>query len=216
MIRVSILEREILSVQQQLKLMTLPAEKRLKILRKLSRHLAKQNRKNIRENKDPDGRRWKHRSAGDKKMMRKMGKQLKTKTTANHATLFFPGVAGKIASQHQYGTTEKWNAAKARRVYGRPSYGDKPTRLQAKRLRELGYSIAAKRQGKRKGKSKRKKPTIKWIVENLTTGQAGLIIRALKDKTAQSSWEIKLPERQLLGANVEDITNFITAELEKE
>ncbi|WP_162629296.1 phage virion morphogenesis protein [Moritella yayanosii] len=201
---------EMLGVQQQLKLMTLHPTKRLKILRKLSRYLAKQNRKNMRENKDPNGRRWQTRTSGDKKMMRKMGKQLKTKTTPNEARLFFPGVAGKIASHHQYGTTEKWNAAKARKVYGKPNYDDKPTRLQAKRLRELGYTIAAKRKGKRK------KPSIKWIIESLTTGQAGLIIRNLKSKDTQSSWEVKLPERQLLGAKSKDITNFLAAELEKE
>ncbi|MCJ8269340.1 MAG: phage virion morphogenesis protein [Psychrosphaera sp.] len=204
------LEREMLSVQQQLKLMTLHPKKRTRILGKLSRHLAKQNKKNMRENKDPNGRSWQGRASGSKKMMRKMSKQLKTKANAKEATLYFPGLAGTIASKHQHGATEKWNAAKARKVYGKPNYDDKPTRLQAKRLRELGYTIAAKRKGKRK------KPSIKWIIESLTTGQAGLIIRSLKSKDTQSSWEVKLPERQLLGAKSKDITNFIAAELEKE
>ena len=210
MIRISILERDILSVQQQLKLMMLHPKKRTRLLGKLGRHLAKQNKQNIRDNKDPDGRRWQQRKSGDKKMMRKMSKQLKTKANSKEATLYFPGVAGSIASKHQHGATEKWNASKAKKVYGTPDYDAPTTRLQAKRLRELGYTIAAKRKGKRK------KPSLKWIVENLTQGQAGVIIRSLKDKAAQSSWEVKLPERQLLGAKQKDITNFIAAELEKE
>jgi len=206
------LEREMLSVQQQLKLMTLHPKKRTRILGKLSRHLAKQNKKNIRENKDPNGRSWQGRASGSKKMMRKMSKQLKTKANSNEATLYFPGLAGTIASKHQHGATEKWNAAKARKVYsnGRTDYDEPSTRLQAKRLREIGYTIAAKRKGKRK------KPTLKWINENMTMGHAGLIIRMMKNKKSQSSWEVKLPERQLLGAKSKDITNFLAAELEKE
>lgn len=207
MIKVSILASDVLSFQQEVSLRMLHPKKRTRLLGKLGRHLAKQNRKNIRANKDPDGQAWQQRSTGNKKMMRKMSKQLKTKANSKQTTLYFPGAAGRIASKHHYGVSEKWTAAKAKKVYGTPNYDDPATRRQAKRLRELGYTIAAKRKGMRK------KPTLKWIVGNVRLGQAGAIIRTLKNKAAQSSWDVKLPERQLLGAKSNDINQFIATEL---
>lgn len=209
MIKVSILESDLLSIQQMVELRMLTPKKRTRLLGKLSRHVAKQNRKNIRANKDPDGRAWKQRSKGNKKMMRKMSKQLKTKANSKEATLYFPGVAGRIASAHHYGESERWTASKAKEKYGTPKYNAPATRLQAKRLRELGYTIAAKRKGKRK------KPSLNWIVGNVSLGQAGVIIRSLKNKASQTSWEVKLPERQLLGAKSENIIQFIATELER-
>ena len=214
MIKVSILASDVLSFQQEVSLRMLHPKKRTRLLGKLGRHLAKQNRKNIRANKDPYGQAWKQRSKGNKKMMRKIGKQLKTKSNSKEATLYFPGVGGRIASRHHYGDSETWTASKAKKVYGTPDHKDTATRLQAtrrqaKRLRELGYTIAAKRKGMRK------KPTLKWIVGNISLGQAGAIIRSLKNKTAQTSWEVKLPERQLLGAKSENIIQFIATELER-
>jgi phage gpG-like protein len=210
MINIGVQQQSLLSTQAQIKLMMLPANKRKRILQKLNRHLAKTNRRNIRENKDPSGKAWDKRKSGSKKMMRKLGKQLRTKADSNQGTLFFPGIAGDIATRQHNGVTEKWTASKAKKVYGKSDNDAKPSRAQAKRLRELGY----KKSGK--GKRKPKPASLKWIIENLSSGQVGLIIRMMKDKQSTTSWDTKLPARPLLGAKPQDVAEFLSKTLEKE
>jgi phage virion morphogenesis protein len=210
MIKVGVNQGSLLSTREQINLLMLPANKRKRILQQLNRHLVKQNRRNMRENKDPSGKSWAKRKSGNKKVIRKLGKQMRSKADSNQATVFFPGVAGVIATQHHQGSTEKWTASKAKRVYGKPDFDAKPSRLQAKRLREQGY----KKPGK--GKKKPQAASLKWIIENMSSGQVGLITRLMKDKKSTTSWEIKLPERQLLGAKPKDVAEFLSMQLEKE
>lgn len=210
MIRVSAQQKSFLSAQEQLQVMMLPAPKRKRIIQKLNRHLVKTNRQNIRANKDPDGKQWKARKSGSKKMMQKMAKQMRSKADSHQGTIFFPGIAGVIAAKQHHGFTEKWDAAKAEKVYGNGDQDGPPTRAQAKRLRELGY--------KKPGKKKRKpqSASLKWIIENLTSGQVGLIIRMMKDKQSKVNWETVSPARPLLGAKSEDVAESVSKSLKEE
>lgn len=71
------------------------------------------------------------------------------------------------------------------------------TQRQARRLKELGFRVWARQINPAAPAGKRRKPTMKWIRENISIDQAGAIMRALgydpKDK-----WKIKQPERPFL------------------
>lgn len=210
MIKVAVDKGSLLSTREQITLLMLSAKKRKRMLQQLNRHLVKQNRRNIRENKDPSGKPWVKRKASNKKMIRKLGKKMRSKADSDKGTLFFPGVAGTIASKQHHGGTESWTASKAKRVYGKPDFDAKPSRLQAKRLREQGY----KKPGK--GKKKRQAASLKWIIENMSSGQVGLITRLMKDQNSTTRWETTLPARQLLGAKPQDVAAFLSKQLKKD
>jgi len=67
--------------------------------------------------------------------------------------------------------------------------------------------LAAGFKAKIDGRTKR--PSQKWIMENLKIGQAGLLLRVLRDKAEKQSWLITLPKRQVLGASNEDISDMV-------
>ena len=66
------------------------------------------------------------------------------------------------------------------------------TRKQVRSLIDAGYKA---RWGNFPG---RRTPTMKWITENLTIAQAGVILRALGGGSKEE-WEINLPARSFLG-----------------
>jgi hypothetical protein len=53
--------------------------------------------------------------------------------------------------------------------------------------------------GKKKGQQRSKRVSIAWIKENMTLGQAGMILRLLEERQAADSWEIELPARSFFG-----------------
>ena len=57
-----------------------------------------------------------------------------------------------------------------------------------------------------------KKPTLKWVTENLTVGQAGYAIRQLRvwaGEMGKTGWTTVLPARSFLGATHQDILKHI-------
>ena len=70
------------------------------------------------------------------------------------------------------------------------------TRNLARALISEGYKIP---RGKGKGS---KRPSIKWITNNLSINQAGFLLRELKGSSGKSTWKIDLPARSFLGQTV--------------
>ncbi|ENW82703.1 phage virion morphogenesis protein [Acinetobacter sp. ANC 3929] len=116
----------------QIGLLLEPAQRR-ELMRKLSQGLRIRFRDRIKQQRDPNGNRFvprKREQIGKIKrnaaMFQKIGRQLKTEYSENHAAIGFGGHTGFVASVHQKGKTI------------RPSKSAKPTRYP---IRELtGFS----------------------------------------------------------------------------
>lgn len=127
-------------------------------------------------------------------MLRGLSKRMKVYASGDMGKVYWSG--GRVAAKHQHGHTEEWDASKAeKRNRSGKSQDDPATRRQAKRLRELGYRIRRGRGWKR--------PTLKYITENMTIGHAGAVIRALKG-SSKDKWQVHLPARSFLGVTDTD------------
>lgn len=179
---------------KQLNLLALDPNKRRRIMRGAGRTVRRHTRARLRSQKDLSDKTWQDRADGRKqRMMRKLGKQLYVNPTPNEVVVSFKNRAAKIARAQQDGITLKVTAEEAKRK-SKNSYSDPATRKQAKALRNAGYKIRRKR-----GKGW-KAPSLKWITANISSGQAGLILKILrKENKEKKSWEIKLPSRSFLG-----------------
>ncbi|MCO1336391.1 hypothetical protein MO867_18825 [Microbulbifer sp. OS29] len=157
------------------------------------------SRKRLREQRGLDGKSWKKRKNGKKKMLRGLSKKMRARSVGLSGEVFFAnGKTAEIAYQHQHGMPEEWTGKKAEKVYGKPDYKDPATRYQARALKKEGYKV-------RLPNGRKKKPTMRWIMENLSLGQAGLILRILRDDPGESRWVIELPDRSFLGTTRQEI-----------
>jgi len=200
--QIKVVERDRLNLQEKLAMLALPPRKRIWIMKTLGRWEKANVRKRIQQQKDVHGRALKGRT-GDKreKMMRRMAKGLEP-YVRNGQTLDLTWrnkLTGRIAARHHAGQTERMTKAQMVKRYGTPNYSEPCSKRQARKLRELGYTVPRKT-----GKG-RKRPSLKQLQETLTQGQAGMIIRQLSNKPDQTSWDIPLPERQILGSNEREV-----------
>lgn len=106
-----------------------------------------------------------------------------------------------VASLNNDGGTERWDADKAEKIYGRDKYKAPASRMQAKRLLHLGY----KRKFNNGKRTVKKRPTQTWIMKNMTHGQAGMIISMLKGVSKKKSWLIKVAKRSFMGATDQEV-----------
>lgn len=146
-----------------------------------------------------------------------------------------------IAAKHQYGFSQNINKrdlaeADSQRSKAPISYKQAgiqsqfgptrsvrhATRQQAIALIMANYKVHITGRGKdrviAKGKGAEKTPSIKWITENLTLGEAGLILRKLRKDGGREQWRTTLPARPFLGITPEDLESIalqIRAEIDK-
>lgn len=121
---------------------------------------------------------------------------MKVRYGANSAGVYFTGDnSGKIARAHQEGVS--LDASKPKGSGAQNKEGP-ATRNLARALIAEGYKIP---RGKGKGS---KRPSIKWITENLSINQAGFLLRDLKGSSSKSTWQIDLPARSFLGQTVSE------------
>lgn len=66
---------------------------------------------------------------------------------------------------------------------------------QAKALKEEGFKVFARRLNPQAPIGKLRKPTMKWIRNNLSAKQAGLILRQMRGDKPIQSWETVVPAR---------------------
>lgn len=200
--------QQALSVQQQLSLLSLPAVKRIRLLKKLGQHERKLARKRIREQTTVEGKKFAARRDGKKaKMLKKLGKSLEpyVKNTNRLELKHKNALTGRIAALHQEGGKEKMTAARMKRIHGQPDYDAPCSRSQAKALIALG---AQTRKAKGKGY---KRATIKDLVTTLTNGQAGLALEHLRRGKPKKNWDIPVEPRPFLG----DSADAVQAQLVK-
>lgn len=191
-------------------LLSLSDGKQRTILRGLGRKQRSKTRGNIKAQKNLDGSSYARRKDpnNNKKMFRKLGRSLVVQTGETQTRIAWAQAGtGMIARQHQEGLQQVFTAAKAARKYGSPKYSDPSTRKQAKALLAEGFKT--RRKVGKKGKTKWVRPTQKWILENITLGQAGLILREMRNSQPKKKWSIQLASRTLLGATDKEVNEML-------
>lgn len=202
--------RGMIGAEQQLQLLSLPAAKRRRLLNNIGKRLRTRNHRRLSDQRNLDGSSFeKRQDSGKRKMLRGLGKRLQvTQVTATQVVLGWrQRRTARIAGEHQTGLSTTMTAARMRRQGSTPDYAGSATRHQARALLREGYRV-------RNGKSW-KRPSQSWIVENLKSGQAGLILALLEGQSKQQSWKIDLPARDALGADPRDIREVINTVLQQ-
>lgn len=182
--------------------LTLPPRKRQQILRNAGRRFRDQSVKRVKRGRNTDGKKWQEPKS--KRIFKRINQKKRTfiATTPNQVTIGYKkSRTGRIARAHQEGVTEKYSVKKAKEHLKNaavPDYREDATRAQAKELKELGYKCWDKEN------KKYKSPTLNQIMQTLTLGKAGLIIRLLRAEKRQNAdkktdWTIKRHKRDLLG-----------------
>ncbi|MCJ2164652.1 MULTISPECIES: virion morphogenesis protein [unclassified Pseudodesulfovibrio] len=192
-----------LRLREQLALVALPRRTRRNITMRMGREIIKEAKTNIRQQRTTYGRSMEGRKDTRKrrKLLRGFGRGLKPFMRGSDRVdvTWSNSMTAQLADRHQNGIAEQWTASKARKVYGVPDYSKPATREQAKALKAEGYKLRVKK-SRGKGHTLRRVP-IKWITENLSRGQAGAILRQMRDgkKRGKQSWEVKPAARPFLG-----------------
>ena len=183
--------------KEQLAFLKLKPNKRRNIFRSAIRTANKSSKERVTRQSDLTGKTWQGRANGKKKkMLTKLKRSMKVRYGANSAGVYFTGGnSGKIARAHQEGVS--LDAGKPKGSAAQNKEGP-ATRNLARALIAEGYKIP---RGKGKGS---KRPSIKWITENLSINQAGFLLRDLKGSSSKSTWQIDLPARSFLGQTVSE------------
>jgi hypothetical protein len=191
--------------KEQLAFLQLKPQKRRNILRSAIRAANRSSKERITRQSDLTGKTWQGRANGKKKkMLTRLKRNMKVRYGANSASVYFKGGnSGKIARAHQEGVSLDAGKPKGKAAQNKEGPA---TRNLARALIAEGYKIP-----RGKGKSS-KRPSIKWITNNLSINQAGFLLRELKGSSGKSAWKIDLPARSFLGqtmAEQKEQMNFI-------
>ncbi len=208
-------EKRLKRLARQVNVLRLSPRQKRKLLKKIGSKTIKKTRQNIRGQKTITGSKMEGRAGKQKKrMFRKLGKNLTTKITDQDSAIVTWKHAGqaKVAYRHHHGIPEKMTAGKAKKIGGVPDYKQKATKAQARALNQAGFRARFPRK-KGKGGAILKKVSQKWIMENLTMGQSGMILRLLRDgdTKGKQSWQIRVPARPVLGATPEETKKYLNA-----
>lgn len=215
MIEIKADKRSYLRLKEQLKLIGLDVKTRKKILKKIGLQITRKTKQDIRAQRDPEGRQWRKRKKGKKKMFKKLTNKLKHFQKNNSRTLYvgWPSRRGVVAASHHEGANEKSGLRERfsqQKKYNEPKKTDPATREQAKELRDLGWRLPTQ------GRQKRgKKPTIKFITMNMTVAEAAKHISDLEKKIPAKKWDINRPQRRLIGVSSKRVAMIIKRELKR-
>ncbi|MGF1876670.1 phage virion morphogenesis protein [Photobacterium frigidiphilum] len=208
-------KRSYLRVKEQLALIMLDRKSRKRILSHIGRYTKKRTQKNMRAQKNPDGHQWKRRQRGRGKMFKGLARKIKYFQGDNNRVVYigWPGFSGYVAEKHHVGENEQSSLQarfKQAKTKKEPKKTDLATREQARALRDLGFRLAPQ------GRQKRgKKPTLKFITQNMTVAEAAKMIRTLDNKKPARKWAIERPTRRLIGISPKRVAMIIKRELNR-
>ena len=209
------------SLSHEIDILSLPAVSRKRIFRHSGRAYLKASRDHIKQQRTVSGESMTKKKYGKGKALKRMGRDLKFFPGSQRVKLTWPnkGIA-RLAYRHQLGIPETYDAKRMEKVHGTPDYEQPASKKQAKALLQAGFRVKTPQRyksGERKGRAKTKKPSQKWILENMTMGQAGAIIRVLhRTENPSRRWSIKVPERPFLGMTGGDAIQVLTGEITRE
>ncbi|MDI5830198.1 hypothetical protein [Shewanella xiamenensis] len=201
-----------LNASNQLALLKLPSAKRIRILKTLGRYERALARKRIRTQTTVDGGQFEARANGKKgRMLKRLGKTLEPFVkNANRLELKHKAaLTGSIAALHQDGGSEQMSASRMARIHGTPDYNAPCSRSQAKALSAEGYKVR-----KAKGNGYRR-ASLNEIMATLSQGQAGVILRSMRDKPNKQRWEIPVAARPFLGDSADNVQRQLVSIIEQ-
>ncbi|EBP5387537.1 virion morphogenesis protein [Salmonella enterica] len=221
--------RDWLTLEQQLTLLMMPAAKRKRLMWRIgAKGMIPLARRNVKAQQTPDGTPFKRRRHGSRKMLTKLPRYLTAESsTADKAVVRFKYASGydggrsspgMVANVHQRGMAVRRTAEQARQF--NQVNADKTCSLnQARKLKQLGYrrpGVPDRDSAGRYIKSgkQNRQVSMKWMRENLTFRQAGLLIKKLGQKHPRQSWVITLPARPFLGATSAQAREIIARQLQ--
>ena len=185
------------AINAELKLLMLPTERRKRALGQIGREVKKQARKNVKNQSNVRGERFKERrkkrtKKGDMLSGFVKGSNIRQRTKGNAVTVGFKNdFMGKMARAHQEGQTQNIKARKMSSQQKSDWRSEPATQSQANAILRLGWSSSRRRDGKRKKISR------KYIMENLTKLQAlGMLYELNNKRKGKQSWQTKLPARE--------------------
>ena len=175
---------------------------RQRYARILGGYVLRDAKRNLREQRNLDGTAFAPRKERRRKMklLRGLARRLKVISQAGNGggvkITWSNGFEAGIAGRHQYGIGEEWSPRRAEKEYGKPDYDAPCTLKQARALIREGYKRP------RKGKPP-KRVSVKELLETLTLGQAGQILRIMQTGKVKGkqSWRDTVPKRVFLGAS---------------
>lgn len=201
-----------LNASNQIALLKLPSAKRIRILKTLGRYERALARKRIRTQTTVDGGQFEARANGKKgRMLKRLGKTLEPFVkNANRLELKHKAaLTGRIAALHQDGGSEQMSASRMARIHGSPDYNAPCSRSQAKALSAEGYKVR-----KAKGNGYRR-ASLNEIMSTLSQGQAGVILRSMRDKPNKQRWEIPVAARPFLGDSADNVQRQLVSIIEQ-
>lgn len=228
MTRATISEAQLRQVQRAIREAELSPAKARRLLVRIAKYgLMPAAKRNVKAQKTPDGAPWAPRKRPDKatgkykkKLLLGLPKLLAIKADSDGKSvrLYFRkgdyntgSHAGAVAWVQQHGATIKGRASLRR---NREAMRTKPaTRRQAERLISLGFRAPTGAVSKKTGRRGRRKPSVKWVMENMNMAQAGLVISILKGEQKKTTWEIRIPARAFLGASNAEFTRMLESQL---
>lgn len=207
-----------------------PAKARKLLVRIAKYGLIPAAKRNVKSQRTPEGTAWAPRKRPDKARGRYKNKMLlglpklmaiRADNDGKAVRIYFKRGdyaththAGAVAQIQQNGAcithrgSRKWSAGVIETMRKQPA-----TRQQAHRLLSLGFRAPIGATNKKTGRRNYRKPSLKWIMENMSRLQAGTAINILKGKEAKSTWEIAIPARTFLGASGEEFARMLEAQL---
>lgn len=203
-------------LRAEIERMNLTPEKRQKLLYRIMKNgvLAATNR-SIKQQKSPCGKKFdKRHSKRRAKLLSKITRNIGIKSTPFEGKAFFKGrykstvsrtiPVGVVAKTQQDGLIVTQNKGQFANQTNETQKGSITDR-QVKKLRKLGHTHP---------KNKKKvRSSAKWLKENLSEAQAGIVINQMLDEQVKSSWNIKVPSREFLGISNTDFEKSIKREL---
>lgn len=201
-----------LNASNQIALLKLPSAKRIRILKTLGRYERALARKRIRTQTTVEGGQFEASANGKKgRMLKRLGKTLEPFVkNANRLELKHKAaLTGRIAALHQDGGSEQMSASRMARIHGTPDYNAPCSRSQAKALSAEGYKVR-----KAKGNGYRR-ASLNEIMATLSQGQAGVILRSMRDKPNKQRWEIPVAARPFLGDSADNVQRQLVSIIEQ-
>lgn len=203
--------RQLLTHEEELKALAMPAAKRKRLLWRIARSgIIAQAKRNVKQQQTPKGVSWKARARGKRKMLSRLPRLLTPQDTTDKVLVvrFKRGVMAKsgismgaLGEIQQDGKEINQTAAQARR-WSKGDPNRQCTMQQARRLKKLGYQRRVAGKGYTTA-------TMAWIRANLSWRQAGVIIRKMQARSPKESWKINIPSREFLGVTPEQLRKMI-------
>ena len=206
------------ALQQAVKGLDMPPKQKQRLLWRIAKQgMIPAIKRNVKEQKNFDGSDFEKRKSKRKSpLLKNLPKQMAVKEipAREEVKLFFKGYyksttdknipVGAVANIQQKGKTIQQNSTQFKKQSVNRKKGS-ITKKQIKKLRALGHTHP-------KGK-KNVKSSAKWLQENYSQAQAGLVIKKMLDEQVKQFWQVKIPSRPFMGISDSEFLKILDRQL---